>query len=169
MEPAAFFFLILLLVGVALYVSAPLRSQHTHRPSEEEIQASFLMAERDRIIAALQELDFDFRLGKIPAEEYPAQRADLMKKGADVLRQLDLLQPSLSGGDDVRARLEAAVAARRADGSPRAASLTDDEIEAMLAARRKERKARAAGFCPRCGKPIAATDRFCPSCGKALM
>jgi predicted amidophosphoribosyltransferase len=38
----------------------------------------------------------------------------------------------------------------------------------MLAARRKERKTKAAGFCPRCGKPILITDQFCSPCGKPL-
>ncbi len=174
MDPAAFLVLIILLAGVVLYVSAPLRDRQAHRPSEEGAQRSFLMAERERIIAALQELDFDFQLGKIPPDEYPAQRAELMKKGADVLRQLDLWQPpsTRSAGEaagDVHARLEQAVAARRADGSPPAAPLSDDEIESMLAARRKEHRAKASGFCPRCGKPVATTDRFCPNCGKALM
>jgi len=168
MEPAAFFFLVVLLAGVGLYVGAPLRGRQADRPSEAGGQLSFLMAERERILAALQELDFDFTLGKIPPEEYPAQRAELMKKGADVLRQLDLWQASATrrageAAGDGHARLEPAVAARRP------APLTDDEIESMLAARRKERRAKASGFCPRCGKPVATTDRFCPNCGKALL
>ena len=46
--------------------------------------------------------------------------------------------------------------------------IKNDELEAMLAARRKEKQSKSAGFCPQCGKPILATDRFCPACGKAL-
>jgi hypothetical protein len=48
-----------------------------------------LLSERERILVALQELDFDYSLGKIPAEEYTLQRADLVERGAQVLRQLD--------------------------------------------------------------------------------
>jgi predicted amidophosphoribosyltransferase len=50
----------------------------------------------------------------------------------------------------------------------RSVPLSDDEIESMLAARRKGRSAESAGFCPRCGKPVLSTDQFCSNCGKAL-
>ena len=59
------------------------------------------MAERDRVINSLQELDFDFKLGKIPDEDYPAQRAELLQKGADILRKLDALQPQPISDDEV--------------------------------------------------------------------
>ncbi|NJD58819.1 MAG: hypothetical protein C3F13_06135 [Anaerolineales bacterium] len=28
---------------------------------------------------------------------------------------------------------------------------------------------KAAGFCPKCGKPVHASDRFCPKCGATLI
>jgi hypothetical protein len=52
---------------------------------------SALLAERERLITALQELDFDHDLGKIPAEDYPAERMALLEAGANVLRKLDEL------------------------------------------------------------------------------
>jgi hypothetical protein len=175
--------LIALLLGVSLYLVMPLIENRSHRISEETPQTSPLMAERDRIINALQELDFDFKLGKIPEEDYPTQRAELLKKGTDILRQLDALTPSplpapfggASRGEGYRGegpaaevRLEEAVSARRPDAGTKAESLSDDEIESMLAARRKARKSSSAGFCPRCGKPVLVTDQFCSNCGKAL-
>jgi hypothetical protein len=68
----------------------------------------------------------------------------------------------------VEARIEQAAAARRADAAVKTESLSDDEIESMLAARRKGRKGRSAGFCPKCGKVVLVTDQFCANCGKAL-
>lgn len=130
---------------------------------------SSLMAERDRVINALQELDFDHNLGKIPDEDYPPQRAELLQKGAEVLRKLDAFQPSASLRQDAKSRLEEAVAARRADAAEAVrAEVTDDDLESMIAARRKDRKEKSAGFCPRCGQPVLVVDRFCPSCGKSL-
>jgi predicted amidophosphoribosyltransferase len=41
-------------------------------------------------------------------------------------------------------------------------------MEALIASRRRERPEKAAGFCPRCGKPVQKLDRFCPKCGTAL-
>jgi rubrerythrin len=65
-------------------------------------------------------------------------------------------------------RIEQAIAARRADGSIAKRARTDEDIESMISARRMKRREKAAGFCPKCGKPVLLSDRFCPSCGKAL-
>ncbi len=161
--------LIALLVGVGLYLAMPLISRPARRDAPETQEVSSLMAERDRVITALQELDFDFKLGKIPDEDYPSQRTELLQRGARVLKQLETLNPwsaaveQGAGGavQDAEAALEKLVA----DPSEQ---LTDDKIEAMLAARRKARKVKSAGFCPRCGKPVMVSDKFCPNCGKAL-
>ncbi|NOH04446.1 MAG: zinc ribbon domain-containing protein [Chloroflexi bacterium] len=61
-----------------------------------------------------------------------------------------------------------AAAAKRADAARQAVEISDDDIEAMIASRRKQHKSKSAGFCPKCGKPVLVTDKFCPSCGKAL-
>ena len=171
MDIGAILILLALLIGVGLYLAAPLMSKSTRRVTEESQEGSTLMAKRDRVINALQELDFDFKLGKIPDEDYPAQRAELLQEGADVLKKLDALKAGSLPGPDAEARLEKAVAARRADSAAQAAKsepVSDDEIESMLAARRKERSAKSSGFCPRCGKPVLTTDKFCPNCGKAI-
>lgn len=171
MDIGAILLLLALLIGVGLYLAAPLMNKRARRVTEESQAGSTLMAERDRVISSLQELDFDFKLGKIPEEDYPAQRAELLQKGADVLKKLDALKPASLPGPDAEARLEKAVAARRADsaaGAARPEPVSDDEIESMLAARRKERGAKSSGFCPRCGKPVLVSDKFCPNCGKAI-
>ena len=176
MDLGAILLLIALLLGVSLYLATPLMNNRVRRAPQETQEASSLMAERDRVINALQELDFDFSLGKIPDEDYPSQRAELLQKGADILKKLDALTPSplplgegrRDEGTDAESRLEKAVAARRADASKQSGQPSDDEIESMLAARRKARKTKSAGFCPRCGKPILTTDQFCSNCGKTL-
>lgn len=175
MELTAIFFSLAVLILVALYLYAPFMERKARQVTQEEHELSALMAERDRVINSLQELDFDFRLGKIPEEDYPIQRTTLLRKGADILRKIDAIAgtSTLSSGNgsdgrDTEARLEKAVAARRADTSTARAEITDDDIESMIAARRKRHKNKTAGFCPRCGKPVLVTDRFCPSCGKAL-
>ena len=52
---------------VGMYLYAPLNVTQTPRIVNESQEVSSLMAERDRVINSLQELDFDFNLGKIPA------------------------------------------------------------------------------------------------------
>lgn len=159
MDLAAILFLIALLLGVSLYLVTPLMTNRPRRLSEEPQEASSLLAERERLLNALQELDFDFQLGKIPDDDYPAQRAELLRKGADVLKQLDAIAAS-------RPAPQPSVATPT--GASDAKALSDDDIESMLAARRKERKTKSAGFCPHCGKPVTATDQFCSNCGKSL-
>jgi rubrerythrin len=194
MDIAALFFTLAILVLVALYLYAPLARRYARPVTEEEHELSALMAERDRVINALQELDFDFKLGKIPSEDYPAQRTNLLQKGANVLRKIDeLTQADGSKNADAKHskefsrrqkklrdtgisivpdraedRLEQAIAERRADVSIKTREHTDEDIESLISARRMKRKEKSAGFCPKCGKPVLQSDRFCPACGKAL-
>jgi hypothetical protein len=172
MDLGAIFVLLALLVGVGLFLAAPLMRRLPRGYSQSSPEASSLLAERDRVINALQELDFDFNLGKIPEEDYPAQRTVLLQRGAEILRRLDELQPEAGSirrsESDASARIEQAAAAGRADAARMGTELTDDRIESMLAARRAARTAKSAGFCPRCGKAVLVSDKFCPNCGKAL-
>jgi len=181
-----------LLVGV--FVSRPFANRRSAsekliRPvaAENEIRRSSLLAERDRILTALQDLEFDFTLGKIPSETYPVQRTELLTNGAAVLRQLDELSGTIVTSS-AESRLEAVVAARRADavvqpahqaeavsaGFPASAGVRrppaagEDEIEALVAARRQARQEKAGGFCPKCGRPVAKSDKFCARCGAVL-
>jgi hypothetical protein len=168
MQLTAIFFTLAILILVAIYLYAPFMERRARRVTEEEHELSSLMAERDRVINSLQELDFDFKLGKIPDEDYPTQRTTLLQKGADILRRIDSIAPQIHSTQDADARLEKAIAARRADAAVVRQEVSDDDIESMISARRKGRKEKSSGFCPKCGKPVMVTDRFCPSCGKSL-
>ncbi|HSJ88278.1 MAG TPA: zinc-ribbon domain-containing protein [Anaerolineales bacterium] len=168
MQITALFFTLAILILVGIYLYAPFMERRARRVTEEEHELSTLLAERDRVINSLQELDFDYKLGKIPEEDYPSQRAGLLQKGADILRQIDTLAPQPVAVQDVDARIEQAIAARRADASVVRPELSDDDVESMIAARHKSRKEKSSGFCPKCGKPVMVSDRFCPSCGKSL-
>ena len=159
---------VIILIGVYLYAPFTTRARRTHMEESHEVSA--LKAERDRVINSLQELDFDFNLGKIPAGEYPDQRTALLQKGADILRKLDELVPAKSSAINAEVRIEKATAAGRADAGSTTPVIEadDDDLESMIATRRKAHKGKSAGFCPKCGKPVLTTDKFCPSCGKSL-
>ena len=172
--------------------AAPLVEQKT--TDQEEHQRSALLAERDRLLTTIQELDFDFALGKIPAEDYPSQRELLLQSGIDILKKLDALDKT-QADQAVEERLDEAIAARRAVAPMAGANASDraganagleaqnpsrradatarlrlpsgsaDDLEALIAARRKARQEKTAGFCPKCGKPVMFSDRFCSNCG----
>lgn len=153
MELQAILLLLGVLLLVAAFVSRPF-VQTARRLAANDRTRSALLAERDRLLTALRELDFDHSLGKIPEEDYPAQRAELVRNGAEVMRKLDELPVAAVPAPSIRPEKHA--------------SLTDDDVEDLVARRRSGRKEKAGGFCPNCGKAILASDQFCPSCGKTL-
>jgi rubrerythrin len=168
MEISSILLVLAVIVLVGIYVYAPLTQNARKLRAGESHELSALKAERDRVINSLQELDFDHNLGKVPAEDYPEQRAALLQKGADILRKLDDLAPVAASSKNAETRIENAARAARADASGAAVDMTDDDIESMIAMRRKQHKSKSAGFCPKCGKPVLVSDKFCPSCGKSL-
>ncbi len=187
-------FTVILLVGI--YISRPFFDPPPRRAQQSsenlEHERSGLLAEYDRVLNALQELDFDHALGKIADEDYPSQRAFLLQNGAAVLKKLDEFQnqPGEAAAENhptAEDRLEAAIAARRADSPVRSGAMAvpagaggngvtaslgstaaNDDLEALIAIRRGARQEKAGGFCPRCGKPVQKSDHFCPKCGATL-
>ena len=110
-----------------------------------------LIAERERILAAIQELDSDSALGKIAPNEYTTQRNHLLVTGASVLQRLETVESTLPPQD-----------------TSLFSPTEDSALTERLAARRAARQEPAAGFCPQCGRPVQQSDRFCARCGKTL-
>lgn len=82
--------LLALLMLVALFVVQPLLKAHdeTELP---DAALSHWTAERERALDALAELDADHAMGKVPADLYVGQRADLLAAGALALEQIEKL------------------------------------------------------------------------------
>ncbi len=124
------------------FVVRPLASGGQPAMSEEERRDSALQAAHDQVLAALVEMDADYAMGKIEAEDYRRDRAVLLARGAQVLREIDQARPTASpDGRDEEAEVEARVARLRADRVPGDA------------------------FCGQCGSRLQAGDRFCIRCG----
>jgi hypothetical protein len=84
-----------LAVAVVLYVARPfLRApgrpeEPVPPPGEAELERLQLLEERDRALAALKELEFDHRTGKISDEDYERLVGPLRAEAAAVLKALD--------------------------------------------------------------------------------
>ena len=172
MDIGSILLILAIFIPVAIFIARPLLEGSATEVTAEEHQYSALLAERDRILNALQELDFDHTLGKIPEEDYPSQRASLMREGAEVLRQIDEFEGE-STADEAEDRIEAAIAASKA--SRKAPVLPDDpndELETLIANRRRSQvendQPKTGGFCPQCGNCVQENDKFCPKCGNSL-
>jgi zinc-ribbon domain len=168
-EIGAFFLVLALALLVGMFISRPFlvldsepEPDGTEGNKEGQPQAdqprSTLLAERERLLSALQELDFDNNLGKIPAEDYPPQRAMLMHAAAEALRKLDELAPAA-----VAEAYQAPV-----PPEPVVAEPADEALELAIATHRRNRMEKAIGFCPRCGKPVKKSDKFCSRCGMPI-
>ena len=165
-----------------MFIARPLldRKMVAITPEEDlkEHELSTLLAERDRVLTALEELDFDNALGKIPQNDYPGQRERLLKQGVNILRKIDEFEGDINDAD-IELRIEVAITERRTVAAdqrepgvaqqPHAVVVdADDVVEVQLAARRRARQDKSAGFCPQCGRPLQKSDRFCPKCGNDL-
>jgi hypothetical protein len=60
------------------------------QPDELEQRRLALSEERDRALAALKELEFDHRTGKVSDDDYRQLVGPLRQRAADALRKLDL-------------------------------------------------------------------------------
>jgi hypothetical protein len=84
----------LLAVAAVWFVARPFlrRSAGDERlaePGEAERGRLALEEERDRALAALKELEFDHRTGKVSDEDYRSLVGELRRAAADALRTLD--------------------------------------------------------------------------------
>jgi hypothetical protein len=85
----------LLAVVCVVFVARPLlrpaasREDELGAPGPAEQQRLRLLEERDRALAALKDLEFDHRTGKVSDEDYRALVGPLRRQAGEALRALD--------------------------------------------------------------------------------
>jgi hypothetical protein len=85
----------MLAVAIVVFVARPFlrdpspASDQLDELSPEARQRLALAEERDRALAALKELEFDHRTGKISDDDYRAQVGPLRRRAAEALRALE--------------------------------------------------------------------------------
>ena len=84
-----------LAVAAVLFVARPLlrepapATDRLDAPGELERRRLELAEERDRALAALKELEFDHRTGKVSDDDYRGQVGPLRRRAAEALRALE--------------------------------------------------------------------------------
>jgi hypothetical protein len=116
-----------LLILVALVVARPLITGEQFGPGRDS-QSSHWLAERERALEALLELDFDREMDKVPEAVYAEQRARLVAQAAEAMQALDDL--AAADPDSLATALD----------EKRAATMSDAQLDKLLAARRKARR-----------------------------
>ncbi len=79
-----------LLVALPFVREPSAQDDRLARPDELEQRRLALAEERDRALAALKELEFDHRTGKVSDEDYSALVGPLRRRAAETLRALEL-------------------------------------------------------------------------------
>jgi hypothetical protein len=72
------------------FLRTPAGEERLEEPDRERLA---LEEDRDRALAALKELEFDHRTGKVSDEDYRSSVGELRRAAADALRALDVGTP----------------------------------------------------------------------------
>jgi chromosome segregation ATPase len=196
----AILLILALIILVGLFVGRPFLELESETAQDFSMlsterynhERTILLAKSDQNLLTLQELDFDYKLGKIQQEDYSYQREILMKQGAANFRKLDEIDQVIAAlyknqnqntldenqreneTDEVSSKVQEFSRVSRSSnqtrrGVPASIADPDDDIEVMLAERRRVCNEKAAGFCPKCGGAVKKTDLFCPKCGEKII
>ncbi len=81
---------LLLLIGCTAYIFRP-QSASASGPVIEKTRLDYLRERKDVIYDNLRDLNFEYRAGKFPEEDYARQRDSLETEAAQVLAEMDTL------------------------------------------------------------------------------
>jgi hypothetical protein len=93
---------VVLLATAATAVFWPLRTGRKPRTATERNGA--LTIARDAKLAEINDLELDFRLGKLSAEDYRATHAELRAEAVELMRQIEASSPNGSQARPPRSR-----------------------------------------------------------------
>lgn len=138
--------LALIVVGVALFVAAPLfETARRARQGGVDFERSRLEHERALAVQGLRELEFDREMRKLSEQDWAELKRNLEARALRAMAALEKL--------DKEAGVRGAPSGRK-----RVARIGDAASAGAQAVR----------FCPGCGKPVTGKVNFCGECGAAL-
>lgn len=135
----------LLALGVLAYMISPMLDGSVRRPGIARSAGSRrddLLKKKDFIYSSIRELNIDYNMGKLAAEDHEALRQEYMKEASDVLDELDRTAVSdLPVEDQIEEAVRAVreIRQRRDPASEEAAAVDGEAVE------EKDAKDEAAG------------------------
>jgi hypothetical protein len=106
----------------------------------EETEWDLLQRKKEVLLGNIQDLDFEYKCGKLSDEDYRKIRGEMSAEAALVFQQIDEIESS----KDLDALIRREISAR------------------------KNKTAAAPVVCPACGSKNPTTNKFCAECGVKL-
>ncbi len=78
-----------LMIGIFVYVFYPQRRTEIQT---QKTRLEFLRERKDVVYENLRDLNFEYRAGKYPEEDYAAQRAGLENEAANIVAEIEFLE-----------------------------------------------------------------------------
>ena len=80
---------LMLLFALVVYTFWP---ENAFASQKEKTRLDYLLERKEQLYENLRDLNFEYRAGKYPEEDYVAQRASLENEAAEVIAEIDLLE-----------------------------------------------------------------------------
>ncbi len=151
MESGSFIVVLFIFILSGFYILRPFFVSSNRGGRAGSTLRDSLVAERERLLSAIEELDLEFELKKISVTEHSRNRDILLAEAAKVIKELDDLPGSKPG-----------------KSKKSASTQKGDDLEKMIADRRKQLKGDRKIKCAKCGKSVEQGAQFCSHCGEAL-
>lgn len=173
----------LIIMGVALYVAAPLSGGLIIRAKKtrEELERDHWEHEHALAVQGLRELEFDREMGKLSDLDYDSLGAALENRALTAMSAIERFKEqeraAAFAAVNVRPKLRAAAAIANEIAAmspptvviPTAPGMSPHSSANELTPPRNEiAGGRRIRFCPQCGTRAAASGNFCGECGTAL-
>jgi len=108
----------------------------------EETQWDLLQRKKEVVLGNIQDLDFEYKCGKLSDEDYRKIRGEMSAEAALVLQEIETIETDA----DLDALIRREISARKGKSKGSAPSIA----------------------CPSCGSTNPTTNKFCAECGAKL-
>jgi hypothetical protein len=116
---------------------------------DESGEVDALVAEKERLLSAIEELDRDQQLSRISDNDYSISRESLVRQAAQIFQLLDQMKIAL-------------------EETPIKSEVDDQELAGYIESSWNEIDLEGIRICGSCGSQVAENDLFCRQCGEKL-
>jgi len=136
-------------------------SNPAENPSVKELKK--LNSEKELLYTALNDIEFDYGLGKLSREDYDELKRDYKAKAVSVLKEIDEISKGVHS-TELEDELEKEITTTRKSKLPEENKIEEE----ILKARKQKNDKNKYLTCMNCGRQYSAGDLFCSRCGIGL-